>query len=230
MNDDLSVPPNFNGTVRLFPLPNLVLFPGVMQGLHIFEPRYRQMTADALVDDRLIALVLLRPGWEANYAGRPAVHPTACLGRIESDQGLEDGRYNLQLRGLSRIRIVQEMETGKLYRSARVEILEDIPVAEAHTEKALRQRLAQVVPVWCAAQEPATSVFGKLLKSNLALGRVCDIFCYAFPLTVGTKQELLENLDVEHRVRRLLHYLETHVPPIASPPPRPKFPPEFSPN
>src|SRR5262245_22052835 len=133
MNDDLSLPQNFNGTARLFPLPNLVLFPGVVQGLHMFEPRYRQMTADALTEDRLIALVLLRPGWEANYASRPAVHPTACLGRIETDQRLEDGRYNLQLRGLSRVRIVQEIETGKLYRSARVEVLEDIPVTGPQT-------------------------------------------------------------------------------------------------
>ena len=54
---------DFAGTARLFPLPNLVLFPHVMQPLHIFEPRYRQMTADALAGDRLIAVVLLKPGW-----------------------------------------------------------------------------------------------------------------------------------------------------------------------
>ena len=53
----------FCGTARLFPLPNLVLFPSVIQPLHIFEPRYRQMMADALDGDRLLALVLLKPGW-----------------------------------------------------------------------------------------------------------------------------------------------------------------------
>jgi Lon protease-like protein len=230
MNDDLSVPSNYRGPARLFPLPNLVLFPGVLQGLHIFEPRYRQMTADALAEDRLIALVLLSPGWELHYAGRPAIYDTACLGRIETDQRLEDGRYNLQLRGLERIHIRQEIETSKLYRSARVQVLEEVPVTEAHVESELRRRLARVVPAWCAGQEPATTVFGRLLKSSQALGRVCDILSYAFPLSMDAKQELLESVGVEHRARRLLGYLESHPPPLAGPPPRPSFPPEFSSN
>ena len=62
MSDDFSPLAGFAGTARLFPLPNLVFFPQVMQPLHIFEPRYRQMTADALAGDRLIALVLLTAG------------------------------------------------------------------------------------------------------------------------------------------------------------------------
>ena len=87
MADDLSPLSGFCGKVRLFPLPNLVLFPEVMQPLHIFEPRYRQMTADALAGDRLIALGLLRPGWEADYDGKPAIYPVACLGRVVPGQG-----------------------------------------------------------------------------------------------------------------------------------------------
>ena len=67
----------FGGVARLFPLPNLVLFPHVVQGLHIFEPRYRQLMADALAADRLIALVLLKPGWEKDYDGRPAIEAVA---------------------------------------------------------------------------------------------------------------------------------------------------------
>ena len=86
MSEDTSPLANFAGVARLFPLPNLVFFPHVMQPLHIFEPRYRQMTADALAGDRLIALTLLQPGWEDQYEGRPAVHPVACLGRVVADQ------------------------------------------------------------------------------------------------------------------------------------------------
>src|SRR5215467_7574945 len=120
MNEDLSSLENFGGTARLFPLPNLVLFPHVMQPLHIFEPRYRQMTADALAGDRLIALALLRPGWESDYDGKPAIYPVACLGRVVAEQRLDDGRYNILLRGLSRVRLVEELSQGKLYRTARV--------------------------------------------------------------------------------------------------------------
>ncbi len=92
MSDDVSPLADFTGVARLFPLPNLVLFPHVMQPLHIFEPRYRQMTADALTSDRLIAVVLLRPGWEAEYPGRPPINPVACLGKIVAEQRLHNER------------------------------------------------------------------------------------------------------------------------------------------
>src|SRR5438132_13243727 len=114
MNDDLAALEGFSGTARLFPLPNLVLFPHVIQPLHVFEPRYRQMTADALDGDRLIAIVLPRPGWEYHYAGSPEIYSVATLGTIVADQKLDDGRYNILLRGLSRIHLSHEIPHGKL--------------------------------------------------------------------------------------------------------------------
>src|SRR5437588_601321 len=92
---------DFTGTARLFPLPNLVLFPSVIQPLHIFEPRYRALMGDALADDRLMALALLRPGWEEDYHKAPTIYPVVCLGRIFQEERLADGRYNLLLHGLS---------------------------------------------------------------------------------------------------------------------------------
>src|SRR5947207_8575980 len=135
MSDDLSPLAHFAGTARLFPLPNLVFFPHVMQPLHIFEPRYRQMTADALDGDGLIALAVLQPNWEKHYEGKPAIAPVACLGKITADQRLEDGRYNLLLRGLTRIRVLRELTTAKLYRQAEVAVLKDIEVAKSAREE-----------------------------------------------------------------------------------------------
>ena len=146
MSDDFAALVNFGGVARLFPLPNLVLFPQVVQPLHIFEARYRQMTADALAGDRLIAMVLLRPGWEADYAGRPAVYPVACLGQVVAEQRLKDGRFNILLRGLGRIRLGEEVATGKAYRSARAELLADTDVPGPETDRKLRRRLARAVP------------------------------------------------------------------------------------
>src|SRR5689334_12879799 len=143
MNDDQWALTNFQSRARLFPLPNLVLFPHVVQPLHIFEPRYRQMTADALTGDRLIALVLLKPGWEEDYDGRPPVHPVACLGRVVADQLLPDGRYNLLVRGLSRVRLLGEASDDKPYRIARAELINDEPPAELTEAKRLRQALAE---------------------------------------------------------------------------------------
>src|SRR3954465_3453326 len=89
----------------LFPLPNVVLFPNVFLPLHIFEPRYREMVADALASDRMIGMVLLRPGWDRDYEGRPPLYAVGCSGVLTHNERLPDGRYNIVLRGIERFRI-----------------------------------------------------------------------------------------------------------------------------
>src|SRR5437016_4248140 len=106
----------------IFPLPNVVLFPNVFLPLHIFEPRYREMVADALATDRLIGMVLLRPGWERDYEGRPPVYPIGCSGVITHADRLADGRFNIVLRGLERFRVIEE-DAERSYRRALVEPL-----------------------------------------------------------------------------------------------------------
>jgi Lon protease-like protein len=235
MSDDLAALSHFNGTARLFPLPNLVLFPYVVQPLHIFEPRYRQMTRDALAADRLIAMVLLRPGWEADYQGRPPLHAVACLGRILAEERLDDGRYNLLLRGLRRVRLLEEIPTEALYRTAHVELLEDEPPAEQKVRRELRRRLAAAVPVWFAGQAQVIAKFEELFQHDLDLGTLCDVLSFALPLDVEFKQTLLATVSVEERVRRLLRQLASQKPPAAAPAAEAaaasrKFPPEFSSN
>ena len=78
-------------TIPLFPLPNVVLFPGVFLPLHIFEERYRALTRDALAGDRIIGMALLRPGFEGDYAGRPPIYPVGCAGVISHSDRLPDG-------------------------------------------------------------------------------------------------------------------------------------------
>lgn len=108
--DDLSlVPENFTGQVRLFPLPNLVVFPHVMQPLHIFEPRYRAMLEEALAGDGLIGMALLAPGWETDYDGRPPLRPVGCLCRVATHHKTSEGSYNVLVLGLKRIVISREL-------------------------------------------------------------------------------------------------------------------------
>ena len=118
MSDDLTSLDDFRGLARLFPLPNLVLFPSVIQPLHIFEPRYRQLTEDALKDDRLIGMALLRPGYEEDYHNSPPIYPVICLGRIYKEERLPDGRWNLLLHGLTRARVESEVDADRLYRDS----------------------------------------------------------------------------------------------------------------
>jgi uncharacterized protein len=223
MSDDDILLTDFDGTARLFPLPDLVLFPRVLQPLHIFEQRYRQMTAEALAGNRLIALVLLKDGWDKDYENNPAIHPVACLGRIVADQRLEDGRYNFLLRGLSRARIVREVPTDKLYRTAEVVLVSDIE-SQGSTGALARQRLVKAVTGWFTAQAGKPEQLNKVLQSELPLGALADILSFALPLGAEVKQGLLEEFRVEQRVECLLEFLSTGMSPDR------RFPPGFSIN
>src|SRR3954463_14008868 len=123
----------------LFPLPNVVLFPNVFLPLHIFEPRYREMVADALASDRMIGMVLLRPGWDRDYEGRPPIYSVGCSGVLTHNERLPDGRYNLVLRGIERFRIVEE-DHALSYRRAVVEPLRDLTLDAADRSVIANQR------------------------------------------------------------------------------------------
>jgi uncharacterized protein len=233
MNEDQAALQEFSGVARIFPLPGLVFFPHAVQPLHIFEPRYRQMTADALADDRLIALVLLRPGWEDTYDDRPAIHPVGCLGRVVADQLLADGRYNLLLRGLARIRIRQERLTKKPYRLATVDVLPEDTPNDVEELMGLRTALADLMlPRFSDGQ--VRDQLQALFKGELPLGHLCDVLTFALPIPPESKQELLEVTGVADRARHLMEAFQTAVESqIAKPVGAGKgkrFPPDFSVN
>ncbi|MFO0863063.1 MAG: LON peptidase substrate-binding domain-containing protein [Gemmataceae bacterium] len=216
----------YRGLARLFPLPNLVFFPQAVQPLHIFEPRYRQMTADALSDDQFIALVLPHSGWEKSYAGKPTLHQVACLGQITAHQKLPDGRYNLLLKGITRVRIQEEVGTDKLYRTAKAEPLHEVPLADETKDRTWRRRLIREVPTWFPGQDQVIEEFRKLFRSNLSLGTLCDIMAFALPLDAEFKQTLLEERQVDRRLCRLVKKLES----MHCPQSQRTFPPGFSCN
>jgi uncharacterized protein len=128
-------------TIPIFPLPNVVLFPNVFLPLHIFEPRYREMVNDALAGDRIIGMVLLKPGYEADYEGRPPVYPVGCAGVITHAEPLDDGRFNIVLRGLEKFRVTGEQH-DKPYRVAHIDVIpETIAAEDRETLRRQRQRL-----------------------------------------------------------------------------------------
>jgi Lon protease-like protein len=128
-------------SIPIFPLPTVVLFPNVFLPLHIFEPRYRQMVTEALAGDRMIGMVLLRPGFEADYDGRPPVYATGCSGLITHSERLDDGRYNLVLRGIEKFTITAEEDpaVGRLYRTAVISPVEEL-VGKGERDELRRQR------------------------------------------------------------------------------------------
>src|ERR1700722_5476852 len=121
MDDDYDLK-DFDNISRLFPLPGVVLFPHAVLPLHIFEPRYRQMTEDALGTDRLITIVQIRPPGEWKSSSEPALEEFGCLGRIFKHERLPDGRFNFLLLGRKRVRLIREIASGTLYRMSEVNV------------------------------------------------------------------------------------------------------------
>src|SRR5205814_775462 len=100
--------------------------------------RYKKMTADVLLSHRQIAMALLRPGWEKDYYGRPAIEPIVCVGTILSHEKLADGRYNFLLEGHTRARVVGEMRIEP-YRLAHLQPIVETGIDEDRLDVCRRQ-------------------------------------------------------------------------------------------
>ena len=132
-------------SLPLFPLSDVVLLPEVSVPLYIFEPRYRQMTREALDGERLIGMVTVRPDSLDQMAGAPPIFAVGCLGRIAHASERPDGTFQILLLGERRFRILAEhpREGERLYRTARVELLRDPEVTTSNAADALdRSRAA----------------------------------------------------------------------------------------
>ena len=119
---DLSLPDDFDGTVRLFPLKNVVLFPGVVQAFNIFEPRYREMMQDCLDSDQLLTIATVDSLSDVLSSDEPAIEPIVCVGRVLNSTKLDNGNFNLLLIGVRRAMVLTELDTHLPYRLAEVKI------------------------------------------------------------------------------------------------------------
>jgi Lon protease-like protein len=189
--------------VPIFPLPEVVFFPETVLPLHVFEPRYRQMIADCLAGDRWLGVVMLQPGWEKDYQGRPPVHAVAGAGEVIQAEALPDGRYNILLDGRARVRILaEEPPEGRLYRVARVERLADRgPGPDDRTFHGRLQELrAAHARLLLALGQSHPDVVGRLTVAGASPGAVIDRIVSAVVPDVEIRQRVLEAVDVSERL------------------------------
>lgn len=185
--------------IPIFPLPDLVFFPETFLPLHIFEPRYRQMVADSLGGARRLAMVMLKPGWEADYYGRPPVHEVAGVGEIVRHEPLPDGRSNILLRGFARMRIAEELPPTRPYRIVRAEILEDRypPGGPGALAERLETLKASCLRLLAGLGQTHPAALGELGGAPAA---VIDRIASAVIPDASLRQRVLETLDVAERL------------------------------
>jgi len=200
--------------VPILPLPNVVFFPQVVLPLHIFEPRYRQMTEDALAGEKLLAVALLRPGFEKDYYGNPPVHDTATIGRIEHHEALEEGRYNIALTGLERVRLVEgprDEDAAKLYRTSwTVADPEQVP-PESSAAVSERQRRLQSLWSRLIVQIGVEEDEDNPIESDLSFEGLVNRIATSVALSSEEKQSLLELSDLVERAKALESALQEQI-------------------
>jgi len=198
---------SFPREAPVFPLAEVVLFPGAVLPLHIFEPRYRQMVQDALQGDRLISSGLLKQCSPEEYENDPPFHETVCIGSIVHHESLPDGRSNIALLGLSAAR-ARAVDSPKPYRIARLE-----PLADQHLDVTARhfQRLEQAYGQHVSGGFSLDGLRDQLRqfwaedRLPAALANTCALTAPLFP---RNKLELLEERSLARRVDRLIELLE----------------------
>lgn len=193
--------------LAIFPLSNVVLFPGVVTPLHLFEPRYRQLARDVLAGQRLLGMVTVPPQHAHEMAGDPPLYPVGCEGRIAQSERLPDGRYNIVVAGTRRFRILEEppRPSDRLYRVALVEALDD-PLPEkararvAELRGRVVEKLRRLVQRNDAerAQQIRDDLFGDVDAATFV-----NALCNALSFQPSEKQGLLEAEDVPTRFERL---------------------------
>jgi Lon protease-like protein len=193
-------------SLPIFPLPNCVLLPGGLLPLHVFEPRYRELTRDCLAGHHLMGIARLRPGYEASYYGRPPVFERCGVGQIICSEELPDGRFALLLRGVARVEIARELPAERAYRRVEARPLADADVdaadAREHHHKliALCDRLAEVID----SGGPQLRDLARGLQSP---GACADAVAAALIMDADARQALLEACDPMVRLQRTLGHV-----------------------
>ena len=193
----------------IFPLPSVVLFPRIVQPLHIFEPRYLEMFTEALDSHGQIAMALLKPGYENNYFGSPEIHPVVSVGRIITYEARDDGTYDVVLLGDKRARLEREVG-GKIYRRGVLNEVEEKSSGSREDRKNLRMNMEALLEVAIQDMKKENKGLALLQKSfaeEPSLGFLVDFLAYHFIKDPEFQQSLLEELDVSLRARSLLDAL-----------------------
>ncbi len=196
-----------NRPLPVFPLPGVVLFPGAQLPLHVFELRYRAMVREALSAERIIALALLRPGWELDYHGSPEFYPLGCLARIDAAAWLPDDCYDLHVLGLARARLGHAVREFP-YRAVRTQVLPQEPFSEDDPLVQLERRALIVAGTRLARLAAPEGEPPAEVGEGLGFEALVNTLCMRLEAEPMEKLALLEMDSVLERARRARELME----------------------
>ena len=209
LSDVTRLPDGFDGRVRLFPLPGLVMFPHAMQPLHLFEPRYVEMLREAMASDQLITMATILED-APPLIKTPEISPVVCIGRVVTHAELDDDRHNILLVGTRRARVRREIDAGRSFRIADVDVIDDYyEPGENERRTKLKLRLlssfGKIIPNSSGAQKNLHD----LMAGQMGVGPITDIISYTLPFDSNEKLRLLGMPNVDERAEALIDLMES---------------------
>ncbi|MGQ0613159.1 MAG: LON peptidase substrate-binding domain-containing protein [Planctomycetaceae bacterium] len=197
---------SFPRRVALFPLRDVVLFPGALLPLHIFEPRYRRMVTGAFAGDGLIAIALLKPCTPDEVDAAAPFHDTVCLGRVVRHEPLPDGRSPIALLGLA-AGVARAVEDTRLYRTVEFAPRLDAALPDEGLFRArLERAFARTLP-GAGTLDALSARLRELVGAEHLPAALVNDCAFASGLLPLDKLRLLEEPDPGRRLDLLLEFL-----------------------
>ena len=198
---------HFPNKIPVFPLSNFIIFPRTTVPLNIFEPRYIDMVDDAMKSNRMIGMIQPKKYNQNNKI----LYNIGCAGKISSFNETDDGRYLIVLVGISRFRIVSEIDSKKLYRECSVDFNEFKNDLEEEKEELKFSDLRLIFKDIKSLLNKRGYIINWKDIEKQNLNQTINTLSMASPFTLEEKQVLLETLNLSERKKRLEEILSTYV-------------------
>ena len=199
---------NFPSKIPVFPLSNFIMFPKTTVPLNIFEPRYIDMVNDAMKSNKFIGMV--QPKTKKNDQGSPTVYEVGCLGKITSFNETDDGRYLIEVKGILRFNIIEEIISDKKYREFNVDYSKFADDLSDKKEKLEFSDLQLIFKDLRTLFEKKGFIINWKALEKQSLDETINALAMASPFSLEEKQVLLEAQNLDIRKNKIAEILNTY--------------------
>ena len=199
---------NLPSKLPIFPLSNFIIFPKTSVPLNIFEPRYIDMVDDSMKSNKLIGMI--QPKNSNNQNDLPDLHQVGCVGKITSFRETDDGRYLIELKGVSRFKFIKEIDTLTKYRILEVNYDDYIEDLENKKEDLKFSDLELIFKDLKSLFEKKGFIINWKALEKQSLDETINALAMASPFSLEEKQVLLEAQNLDIRKNKIAEILKTY--------------------
>jgi len=199
---------NLPSKLPIFPLSNFIIFPKTTVPLNIFEPRYINMVDDSMKSNKLIGMI--QPKNSNNQYEVPKLHQVGCVGKITSFRETEDGRYLIELKGVTRFKFIKELDTLTKYRILQVNYDDYIEDLENRKEELKFSDLELIFKDLKLLFEKKGFIINWKSLEKQSLDETINALAMASPFSLEEKQILLEAQNLDIRKNKIAEILKTY--------------------